>query len=310
MKPARRGLLFAAWLAAGTCALPLAARASEPETVAWSQDWPRFRSVEGFATVLLALHAASVEAFYGLPAANVRDEILFDGWARDRLVLASRGSREDVGLIAAGLDYALLAYPTFVDVVLVTDLGHRATNVSGQLLAMNLEAYAFTAAVALSLQQIGRVRPADRGCRANARYHEDCGDPELNTSFPSARTALAFTSAGLTCVHHRHLPLYGGGAADLSACLGAIGVASAAGVMRVMSDESYASDVLFGAGLGLLSGYGLPALLHYGLDGRGDRESAGLLPVFHGRAFGGDVTAGLLPILDPQRLGVTLLGSY
>ena len=76
-------------------------------------------------------------------------------------------------------------------------------------------------------------------------------------------TVNAFTGAGLTCLHHTVMPLFDDEAADATACVGAITVASVAGLLRVMSDFEYLSDVLTGAVIGFLSGYVLPWQLHY-----------------------------------------------
>ena len=40
-----------------------------------------------------------------------------------------------------------------------------------------------------------------------------------------------------------------------------------ASVLRIVSDNHYTTDVLLGAGVGLLSGYALPQWLHYGASG-------------------------------------------
>ena len=70
--------------------------------------------------------------------------------------------------------------------------------------------------------------------------------------------------AALTCVHHQHLPLYGGGFANLAPCLVMMGVAATTGVLRLVYDEHWASDVITGWAVGAASGYVLPSLLHYG----------------------------------------------
>ncbi|HEX3850778.1 MAG TPA: hypothetical protein VHW01_07410 [Polyangiaceae bacterium] len=69
--------------------------------------------------------------------------------------------------------------------------------------------------------------------------------------------------AGLTCVHHQHLPLYGG-VADQAPCIGLIGASIVDGLGRIVADKHYASDVTLGFGVGALAGYVVPSLLHYG----------------------------------------------
>jgi membrane-associated phospholipid phosphatase len=187
---------------------------------------------------------------------------------------------------------------------------HGSSDVATEMLAMNLEAYAFSGALALSAEKLGRVRPAERGCEGDAEYSPKCGnDAALNSSFASGHTALAFTSAGLTCAHHQHLPLYGGGARDLAACLVALSAASATGVLRVMSDNHYTSDVLIGMGIGLFGGYGLPTLLHYG-SASDDDSFDSFLPVIR-VGKGAEAVAGVLaPRVGPDSAELILVGAF
>src|SRR5262249_20350757 len=103
--------------------------------------------------------------------------------------------------------------------------------------------------------KLGRARPMAAECDRDPSYDRRCGDTgKLNASNLSGHTALAFTGAGLTCVHHLHLPLYGGGAADVMACVASTIVATSSGVLGVLPDHHYATDVILGAALGLASG--------------------------------------------------------
>lgn len=81
-------------------------------------------------------------------------------------------------------------------------------------------------------------------------------------SFLSGHAMASFTAAGLMCVHHEMLPLFGGGAPDAWACAWAVSVATLTSISRLAADEHWASDVLIGAGAGWLYGYYLPELLH------------------------------------------------
>ena len=83
-----RKLLAAFGLLAATSAYAGEARAKDPKTVAWSQDWPRFRTAEGFLTLGMAMHAASVLLFYPDPQNNWDGGILFDDAVRDALCSA------------------------------------------------------------------------------------------------------------------------------------------------------------------------------------------------------------------------------
>jgi hypothetical protein len=102
--------------------------------------------------------------------------------------------------------------------------------------------------------------------------------------------------AGLVCVHHQHLPLFGGGFADLAPCLIMIGVSAATGVLRLVYDEHWASDVMVGWADGILSGYVLPSLMHFGFgSGRpvGEIQSGSL-----------DAIPTLIPVQGGTELGM------
>src|SRR5262249_41640842 len=155
--------------------------------------------------------------------------------------------------------YGLLAYPLVVDTTVAEVRSQKAGDVSLQMTLINLESFAVTGVIALGAEKIGRARPMASECARDPGYDGKCGDDAaLNESFLSGHTAIAFASAGLICVHHQHLALYGGGLPDVLACATGLFAASTVGVFRIMSDNHYASDVLLGAGVGLFGGYVLP----------------------------------------------------
>lgn len=109
----------------------------------------------------------------------------------------------------------------------------------------------------------GRERPSTReqGCN---ELDLDCGR-DANKSYFSGHTSFAFTGAGLTCVAHKHLGLYGRVGYPL-ACATALALATATAVFRVMANTHWVTDVLTGAGVGLFSGWLMPWLLHFRHD--------------------------------------------
>jgi membrane-associated phospholipid phosphatase len=282
------------------------ADAREPE-VEWNPAWPRFRKAEIALTGGLTLQVAANLFLYPSPQRNWTGGILFDDAVRDALVLNSRSARRTASDVSDYIYYGLATLPLVLDAGIVAGGVHGSGDVAVQMLAMDLEAYALSGAIAMSAEKIGRVRPVDRGCQKDPEYSGRCGDDkQLNVSFMSGHTTVAFTGAGLTCAHHRYLPLYGGGAPDVMACVVALTAATTAGVLRVSSDSHYVTDVLLGAGVGLFAGYGMPVLLHYGAERRAPRSS--LLPTFESRRMG--VTAVIAPSFDSRRVGLSLAGSF
>jgi membrane-associated phospholipid phosphatase len=153
---------------------------------------------------------------------------------------------------------------------------HENAEVAAQMLVINMQSLGVSGLVSLLAEHtVGRARPYVQDCDANGNIHDasgalmpsHCGGPNDNRSFFSGHVAAVSTMAGLTCAHHQHLPLYGGGFADLAPCLVMIAAASATGVLRLVYDEHWASDILVGWAVGGVSGYVLPSLLHYGFGG-------------------------------------------
>ncbi|HWO08930.1 MAG TPA: phosphatase PAP2 family protein [Polyangiaceae bacterium] len=285
----------------------VAAPAGAEPTLKWNEDWPRFRTTEAVVTGLMLLPIAGALFLYPNPDDNIHGGVLWDNAVRDALVADTRDGRGTAAKVSNFPYLGLLAYPVLVDVALVTWGIHGAGDVALEMLAMDLESFAITGAVALTFQKMGRVRPAEKGCATDPNYATKCSDPTaLNQSFISGHTAVAFTGAGLTCAHHRNLPLYGGGAPDVAICVAALAAATTTGVLRIVSDDHWSTDVLLGVGLGLVSGWGLPEWLHYG--GGAEKKSGSLLPTLHPE--GSTLTAVLAPQLGEGFLGLTLVGGY
>jgi membrane-associated phospholipid phosphatase len=111
---------------------------------------------------------------------------------------------------------------------------------------------------------VSRERPYGREC-GNERPEDsrDCDAEERYWSFYSGHTSQSFAGATVTCMHHAYVPLYGGGAGDDWACVGALGVATMTALLRVGTDVHYLSDVTVGALMGSAAGLLIPWLLHY-----------------------------------------------
>jgi len=284
-----------------------ASNARAEPTLRWNEEWPRFRTSEAIVTGLMLLPIAGALFLYPEPDDNMHGGVLFDDAVRDALVGDTKSTRGNAAQWSNYPYLGLLAFPILIDTALVTWGIHGAGDVALEMLAMDLESFAITGAVALTFQKHGRVRPVEKGCATDPDYATKCDDPvALNQSFMSGHTAVAFTGAGLTCAHHRHLPLYGGGAPDTLICVATLAAASATGVLRIVSDDHYSTDVLLGVGLGLASGWLLPELLHYGASS--GEKGASWLPVL--QPEGSTLTALLAPQIADGFFGLTLRGGY
>lgn len=152
---------------------------------------------------------------------------------------------------------APIVYVGLVD-SLIVPLARRSPDVAWQLTMMNAEAFALSGLTTSALfAVVGRARPSYAECQAG-----QADDPLCNTGtfadFPSGHAASAMTAAGLSCAHHLNVHLYGG-AGDAIACGASLAMGAGAGVVRMLGDRHYVSDVLVGGGIGFLYGYGLPS---------------------------------------------------
>jgi membrane-associated phospholipid phosphatase len=228
---------------------------------------PRWRKFETGDYVVTGVGLATAIGSLAIPPEETRwlTRNGFDDAARDAVVLPDLDDRNR----ARDASDVLLAFATnqvLVDTFIVTWWAHDAGDVAFQMLLMNLEAIAVNSAInglvsALASRQrpygfetcVGAANEDLDACRGSVRYR----------SFYSGHTSTTFAMAGLTCMHHAHLPLYGGGALDAAACATGYTVATLTALMRMVADYHWASDVITGAATGTLSGALLPWLLHY-----------------------------------------------
>lgn len=212
----------------------------------------------GFATALtLAIVGPRGDKRYG--------GVWFDDSARDALRATSIGGQRFARDVSDVFLTTLLSYPLLVDAVLVAGWYKRDRKLAIQLTLINLEVQAISAAIhGIATVTVRRERPyaADcgifrpgdtRDCTGNIRY----------VSFFSGHTSQSFAAAAANCSHHLNLSLYGGGYRDIVPCVGGLAMAAATGMLRIVGDMHYATDVLTGALVGTLVGFGVPWLLHY-----------------------------------------------
>jgi membrane-associated phospholipid phosphatase len=268
-------LLFGAVLGLATLAA-VPASADESTGVAWDPGWPRVRPIEVGLIFGTGVGSFLVDGYVPFAAKpHWEGPILFDVPVR-KLLRGRDFATQQFGSDAGDFIYkwATLA-PYLVDNYLVALGIHQDPDVAMQMTLMDLQSLGLSGVVTLGAEHlVGRARPYTRDCEGPDNAPHDaqgrklfnaCGDPKGdNLSFYSGHVAAVGTMAALTCVHHQHLPLYGGGAPDALVCYGMIGATVATGVFRLMADRHYVSDVLVGGLVATLSGYVLPSWLHYG----------------------------------------------
>jgi membrane-associated phospholipid phosphatase len=276
---------------------------SRNDKVEWKEgQWPRVTAWEAAGTFAATGLTFLVERRVPEPSEKRLDfevPLLDPGMryafrGRSKKVQDAFGHYSDLG-------FRMMAFFPYVMDVGVAALGiHRNPDVAGQMALIDLQALTFSGFTQLIASRFaGRARPYAQDCHPETlkTITRDCGGENDNKSFYSGHAAAAFTSAGLTCVHHEHLPLYGGGPVETWACVWALSVASATGLFRIIGDAHYASDVLFGAGVGWFYGYVMPKLLHYKsgkLEPAKDRKAGQLqwMPSFNALDGGGVLSIG------------------
>lgn len=242
---------------------PRHAHAADPGPVQWNPAWPHFRLTEGAATVTFSLTSLLLDRALDPPREpRWTGGILFDDAFRN-LARARDARTQQVYSQYSDKLYVVSMYFPYVDALLALAV-HRNPEVSLQMALIDAEALSFASLVALLVKPlVARERPYVQECDPSSPASR-CGTVMDRGSFISGHATMTFTSAALTCVHHKNIPLYGGGGADTWACIWGLSVATGASIFRVMSDNHYVSDVFAGAAVGLASGYLFPSALHYG----------------------------------------------
>lgn len=269
--PLRRGLAtLLALLALLGSVGPLGTARAQSRELDWQDEWRRYGAVDAGVTVGLAALGLLINELAPNRMGRRGEGILFDEPARDALRLGEGVARRRARTTSDVLLATMIAWPV-VDSLAVWGRGEGDTGL--QLFGVTSLAFASTYGLLSGLKRlVGRPRPYARLCGSGqlvGEPFEDCRDEDRFRSFPSGHVAYTFTGASLVCTSHLHLPVYGRRGADITACATALAVAFTTGLLRMMGDVHYATDVVGGAFLGALSGFLLPSLLYYGFDGNG-----------------------------------------
>jgi hypothetical protein len=272
---ARRGLrqhgcaclLMAFWL--GSMSSAHAQQVTDREeprgdAVSWNPAWPTFGTGEWVATGL------GVATLLGSRVVPQRTQhwhggVLYDDLGRSAFRVGGASGRRQARDASDILLAVNESWPYF-DAFVVAAWYRQSPEVAWQQGLITAEVLAVTAGMqSLVSAFVSRERPYGRRC-GDARFPEDsrdCKSSDRYLSFYSGHTSQAFAGAAVQCMHHAYVPLYGGGAADDWACVGALGIAATTAMLRMATDVHYASDVTVGALVGSATGLLLPWLLHY-----------------------------------------------
>jgi membrane-associated phospholipid phosphatase len=293
--------LVALGLASTALAFASPAVGADPQKVEWSEDWRRASLWEGVAA--LALSVADTEIDQRIPyptTATWHGGILFDDWARQTFRGRTATAQSTASTLTDWFYKAGSLVPPVIDAYFAALSIHENADVAIQMAIIELEAYSVSALISLGAEHaVGRARPFTEDCGATnsaGQLLHQCGTSDDARSFYSGHAAATATTAGLVCIEHQHLPLFGGGVADLVPCVLMSAVSVASGLLRLTVDEHWASDVIVGWMAGAASGYLLPALMHYGFGNRppGEVVSGSLRAIPTLMPYPGGMGAGMV----------------
>lgn len=214
----------------------------------------------------------------------------FDDWFQGRLI-ASTAKQQKYAKASDALAATSIAFPVLVDLIGMTLIGDRNKDVGLQVFAIQAQAFAITGFVTGVVKLSGRRRP----CAASETGDTDCDDP--NRSYFSGHTSMAFAGAGLTCVEQQHFQFFGR-VGSPTACAAALALATTTGLFRVVANKHWMSDMLTGAGVGLVAGWLMPWLMHYRHD-LGKREHSRKRHLHY-----------LAPYGDANSVGLSAAGAF
>ncbi len=293
-----------AFAALGTSPSP--ARADQQKEVKWSDDWPRVHILEVADIAALTVGSILINGTPTSDHAKWSKPILFDNAARNFFKSNNAHTQELAGNWSDDLYHGMVIAPYLIDNYIVALGVHQNADVALQMTLIDLQSLGLSGVMSLGAEHaVGRARPYVQDCAtptsADKVGFNHCGTPGDFESFYSGHAAATFTMAGLTCAHHQHLPLWGGGFADAIACFGMVGLAATTSVLRMMVDRHWASDVITGVSVGILNGYVLPTWLHYGFG------SSKPVPTVMKTSFG---YVAPIPQVYPGGGGLGVAGSF
>jgi membrane-associated phospholipid phosphatase len=228
--------------------------------------------------------------------------ILMDDGVRDAIhARSTSGQKLAKSVSDISLD-VMLAAP-FVDAAGSGWWGRGDARLALHLGLIDAESYVASTSLIWGLKVLVRRERPDAhaaGCGDPSRASLPACSSDKSTSFPSSHSGMSFTAASLLCVEHLSLDLPG---PPWAFCGAALATATATGMLRVVADKHYTSDILAGALIGAASGGLLPWLLHF-------RSPAAPAPAPEATATGWPTLRGVVPVVSGSQATLHLTGDF
>ncbi len=274
-------------VAGGTVPIPLPLTRGG-RALDWDPEWRKFDAWDYSLTGAAAATALVTAIVKPLPA-GIHGPLLFDNDAR-KLRLDSYNKQRTARDVSDVLLSLSFTGPFLVDSMIVAYWYRGNKAVAQEMALIDMETFAVTAAVqGLVSMAAGRARPFVGTCGGSLPSNSlDCDSFGKDRSFFSGHTSLSFAGASLVCTHHQNLKLFDNPTTDALSCVTSYAAATATGVLRIVGDQHYATDVITGAVVGTTIGLALPYLLHYRRSSSGTKKTSDfhlqLMPTFNGGA--------------------------
>ncbi len=307
---------FTTWAIRGICCLTLttvpawsklagaqpSTSSQAPSERAHRLNWtfPRFRLWQYISSATISVSGYVIERSVTMPDGSWNNGILFDSPLRSWLAADTVDGRANAARISDRIWYATQYFPVLDSIIVPLASDRLNVDVAAQLTLVNWQVIGLSFILTRTAHwTVGRARPSLQECANNPNYDGYCDvqSSGRNASFLSGHTSMSFASAGLTCSHHAALPLYGGGLPDYGICGLSLASATTVGILRIVADRHWTTDVLSGAVLGSAIGFGIPYFLHY-KDGAPRSLTGGLLPP----------SMAIVPMVGPGQTGAMLVG--
>ena len=180
--------------------------------------------------------------------------VLVDEKVRAVVRAKTKTRRRVAARVSDALFFTMMLWPSLGESVIVLR--------SFGLFVVDLQAFTAQAVAMFGLQRfVARARPYSIPVEDEEGEHAP-GHPERWRSFFSGHTAASFTGASLIAHHHGTLAVSGIPALDLALPPVAFAIAATVGLLRMVADRHWLSDVLVGAVLGVICGWFVPLALH------------------------------------------------
>jgi membrane-associated phospholipid phosphatase len=286
--------------------------ANEDDGLRWPRGVRRVHWAEAVAAPVAMGTAFTLYLAPPSPPTDGRSLSAFDRKLQERLSLRDHETaNRAIGKIGDIAYLGTLAYRGFDD-LFMAGLIRGGWDVAWQLLVIDVLAFGIVGTVTWGAQALfGRQRPAYTFCEEDPPPGSSCdgGDRE-NRSLISGYLAIATAGAALTCLHHGRMRIYGNQRRGKTACVSHAVMAAMVGVARATGDDHWPTDMLMGTSLGLIAGWIVPRLIHYGFDeygfGHGQWADEDAEPT--GRAS--RLRLAVIPDVGARRVGLGAMGVW